>query len=80
MTRHNVVVAYQRDKRCPVCDKYNNKSYYGLAMHIAMKGNNKRGEVHREWRIKNDLPADYTHRSETRMIASKIMEIFGWDD
>jgi len=49
-------------------------------MHIAMMGNNKIGEIHREWRIKNSLPADYEHRSETRMIASKIMKIFGWND
>ena len=80
MTRHKFVIAYKRDKRCPICNKYNNKSYYGLAMHIAMMENNKIGEIHREWRIKNSLSADYEHRSGTRMIASKIMKIFGWND
>lgn len=49
-------------------------------MHIAMMGNNKIVKIHREGRIKNNLPADYVHRSETRMIASKIMKIFGWND
>lgn len=75
MTRHNVIVAYKRDKRCPVCDRYGNKSYKGLAMHIAMM----RDDVHTEWRMKNNLPVDYIHLP-TKHTISKIMEIFGWCD
>ena len=40
-------------------------------MHIAMKGNDKRGEIHREWRIKNGLPADYNKMIEAMIIAQK---------
>jgi hypothetical protein len=45
-----------------------------------MKGNNKPGEPHREWRIKKGLLGDYTTGREVNKMVPKIMKIFGWQD
>ena len=55
-------------------------SWVKVAQHIAMKGNLKPGEVHREWRIENNMPGDYRNMGEVMRIVPKIMQIFGWRD
>ncbi|MEM3906613.1 MAG: hypothetical protein QXZ17_07065 [Nitrososphaerota archaeon] len=40
-----------------------------------MKGNNKPGEVHREWRIGNGLIGDYETMREVKEMIPKIMKI-----
>jgi hypothetical protein len=51
-----------------------------IARYIAMKGNNKFGEVHREWRVENGLLGDYETAGEANRMIPKIMKIFGWQD
>jgi hypothetical protein len=50
MTRKNVIVDWERDKRCQVCKKYGTKGNMGLAQHMAMKDNLNPDRVHYRWR------------------------------
>jgi len=68
------------DKKCPICGSYGRDKWRRIARHIAMKGNNKPGEPHREWRIKKGLLGDYTTGREVNKMVPKIMKIFGWQD
>jgi len=45
-----------------------------------MKGNDKPGEIHREWRIANGLLGDYETNKEVNQMIPEIMKIFGWPD
>ncbi|MBX5321279.1 MAG: HAD family hydrolase [Candidatus Bathyarchaeota archaeon] len=43
-------------------------------------GNDKPGEIHREWRIANGLLGDYETNKEVNQMIPKITKIFGWPD
>lgn len=80
MVRRQVLVQRVYDKKCPLCGSYGRDKWSRIAQHIAMKGNNKPGEVHREWRIGNGLTGDYETMREVKEMIPKIMETFGWQD
>ncbi len=64
------------DKECPICRRYHRDSWIKVAQHIAMK----KDRVHKEWRIENGLPGDYSSMREVRRMIPEIMQIFGWRD
>jgi|OpeIllAssembly_1097287.scaffolds.fasta_scaffold2055452_1 predicted transcriptional regulator len=68
----------KRDLHCPVCHTFEGTSYSNLARHLASEGNNRPGDAHREWRLKNRFPADYMIPDEAEVISSKIMDKMGW--
>jgi hypothetical protein len=80
MVRRQVIAQEIRDKICPICKSYGRNEWKRIARHIAMKGNDKPGEIHREWRIENGLPGDYKTAVEVNQMVPKIMKIFGWRD
>ncbi|MCS7114721.1 MAG: hypothetical protein RMJ15_01135 [Nitrososphaerota archaeon] len=77
MVRRQVVPNEIRDKMYPICKSYQRNSWKKIARHIAMKGNDKLGEIHREWRIANGLLGDY---ETNREMIPEVMKIFGWQD
>jgi hypothetical protein len=80
MVRRQVIPNENRDKICPICKSYGRNSWKKIARHIAMKGNDKPGEIHREWRIANGLLGDYETNKEVNQMIPEIMKIFGWPD
>ncbi len=72
------IAKYVRDKKCPICNKYNNNSYHGLAKHIAMKGNLNPEEEHSLWRANNGLLDQYQTAFQVEDMVEQIMRIFVW--
>ncbi|MEM2915069.1 MAG: hypothetical protein QXH91_06705 [Candidatus Bathyarchaeia archaeon] len=80
MVRRQVIPDKEYPYKCPICKSYGRDSWKNIARHIAMKGNNKLGEIHREWRIANGLLGDYETNKEINQMILEIMKIFGWQD
>jgi hypothetical protein len=80
VVRRHVIVQKVYDKKCPICKSYGRDKWEKVARHIAMKGNDEPGEIHREWRIENGLLGDYKTAKEVNQMVPKIMKIFGWQD
>jgi len=64
------VVTEERKWRCPICHKQSAKAR-GLAMHLAMK----RDEKHTEWRAKHNLPTNYETMKDVQKMIPHIVEI-----
>jgi len=64
------VIAEGRIWKCPICN-YQRPSVRRLALHMAMK----RDEKHKEWRKEHSLPVNYITRKDVEGIASQVEEI-----
>jgi hypothetical protein len=60
-----------RPCRCPVCDKSNFAYPRNVAQHIAMCWDT----VHRDWRIKHGISADYSNMLEVQKMIAQILPL-----
>jgi hypothetical protein len=60
-----------RPCRCPVCDKSNFAYHRNVAQHIAMC----RDAIHRDWRIKHGISADYRSMIEVQRMIGQILSL-----
>ena len=76
MTRKEVEAGVIRNWRCEICNKRNWPSKYSLARHIAQKKDN----LHKSWRIKNEIipPDTETMRDVPKMVKQIELLIGDW--